>query len=124
MALANPPVGVGFLVGLFLILIVANMCIVELPPYRFLHLATGIVAFGGFFVAGPAAIGILALAVKPTELIARWGRRVAGLDRGPLLGGMPQEYIVPSAATLVVLGVVATVVRWIGLDFPLQPAGA
>jgi signal transduction histidine kinase len=123
-SLAHPPVGFGFLAGFFVMLVIANMCIVELPPYRFLHLATGIVSFGGFFVAGPATIGLLALSIKPSELVARWARRVAGIAPDPFLGGLTQEYIVPSTGAMVVLGVMSLLGGRIGLHFPAQPTAA
>src|SRR5207245_1491338 len=58
-ALPTAARGSLFTVPLFLLLIVTNLCVLELPPYRFLHFMTGIVVFSGFFIGGPAILGLL-----------------------------------------------------------------
>src|SRR6266567_3619298 len=46
-ALPTAARGPLFTVPMFLLLIVANLCVLELPPYRFLHFMTGIIVFSG-----------------------------------------------------------------------------
>ena len=122
LALANPPVGAGVLCALFVMLLIANLCILELRPYRFLHLATGFFVFGGFFIAGPAILGLLALSIKPSEWSTR--RLLAWLDRPPPIGGAPAEYCVPAAAIAIVLGLVDSVRAPLTFSYPFRPLDA
>src|SRR5882724_2711561 len=85
LSIAHAPVGTGVLVALFAMLLIANLCILELRPYRFLHLATGFFVFGGYFIAGPAILGLLVLSIKPSEWSTR--RLLVWLDRPPPIGG-------------------------------------
>jgi signal transduction histidine kinase len=119
-ALVDAPVDSSFLAAFYVLLLFGNICIIELPPYRFLHLGTGLVIFPGFFIAGPAILGLLALSIKPSELGLGWlARRISG--RRPL-GAMPAEYVVPVAASGVALGLVDLARKPLGLVYPFHPA--
>jgi len=119
-ALVDAPVDSSVLAALYVVLLFGNICIIELPPYRFLHLGTGLVIFPGFLIAGPAMLGLLALSIKPSELGLGWlARRIIG--RRPL-GAAPTEYVVPVAASGVALGVVDLLRRPLGLVYPFRPA--
>ena len=121
-ALVNAPVDSSFLAAFYVLLLFGNICIIELPPYRFLHLGTGLVIFPGFFIAGPAILGLLALSIKPSELGLGWlALRISRDGRRPL-GAMPGEYVVPVAASGVALGLVDLARKPLGLVYPLHPA--
>jgi len=116
------PVDSAFLGALYVLLLFGNGCILELPPYRFLHLVTGLVTFSGFFIAGPAVLGLVALSIKPSELGLGWlGSRFDPERRLPL-GAKPAEYLVPAAAVGLALGLVDLFRDSLGLMYPLRPA--
>lgn len=119
-ALVNAPVDSSFLAAFYVLLLFGNICIIELPPYRFLHLGTGLVIFPGFLIAGPAILGLLALSIKPSELGLGWlAQRISG--RRPL-GATPNEYVVPVAASGVALGLVDLARKPLGVVYPFHPA--
>ncbi|MGH7896855.1 MAG: sensor histidine kinase [Candidatus Binatia bacterium] len=123
-ALLDPPVDRGFLFALLAVLIAGNAGILELPPYRFLHMTTGMIVFGAFFIAGPAVLALLAVSLKPSELLVRWIRGLSSPGGHPRLGGTPKEYAVPATAVGVVLGIVDALRGPLGLSYPFRPADA
>jgi signal transduction histidine kinase len=122
-ALARSPVPAGFLAALLVALITANFCILELPPYRFLHLVMGLVTFGTFFIVGPAILALVVLAAVAAELQKRLLRRASGRDRRPL-GSAPAEYSIPAAALGITLGGLDALRGPLGLSYPYQVVGA
>lgn len=120
--LVTAPVDSGFLAALYVLLLFGNVCILELPPYRFLHLVTGLVTFSGFFIAGPAVLGLVALSIKPSELGLTWLRSRFDPGRELPLGARPAEYVVPAAAVGLTLGVVDLLRGPLGLLYPSRPA--
>jgi signal transduction histidine kinase len=103
-------------------LLFGNGCMLELPPYRFLHLVTGLVTFSGFFIAGPAVLGLVALSIKPSELGLVWLRSRLDPGHEMPLGAKPAEYIVPASAVGLALGLVDLLRGPLGLVYPLRPA--
>jgi signal transduction histidine kinase len=124
LALPSAPVPVWFLLALLAILSAANLCILEMPPYRFLHLTSGLVLFGGFFVTGPAILGLLPLSLVPGELLRRSLPPLRGFADWPPLGGTPREYAVPVASITIGLGTLDLVLVWLGLGYPFAPDSA
>ena len=112
----------SWLASLVIVLIPANFCIVQLPPYRFLHLTTGFVILGAFFVIGPAAIGLLVVSVAGTELLGWFVRRP--LLGGPPLGAIFKEYAVPLSSLVLLLGVLDLLRGPLGLAYPFRPVEA
>jgi signal transduction histidine kinase len=120
--LVTAPVDSAFLAALYVLLLFGNGCMLELPPYRFLHLVTGLVTFSGFFIAGPAVLGLLALSIKPSELGLVWLRSRLDPEHELPLGAKPAEYIVPASAVGLALGLVDLLRGPLGLVYPLRPA--
>ncbi|MGH7804430.1 MAG: sensor histidine kinase, partial [Candidatus Binatia bacterium] len=121
LALPTTPAPVWFLAALFAILFAANLCILEMPPYRFLHLTSGLVLFGGFFITGPAILALLALSIVPSELFRRSLPPLPGFADWPPLGGMPREYAVPVAAITIGLGTLDLMLVALGFRYPFVP---
>jgi signal transduction histidine kinase len=124
LALPSTPVPTWFLLALFGILFAANLCILEMPPYRFLHLTSGLVLFGGFFVTGPAILALLALSLIPSEIFRRSLPPLPGFADWPPLGGTPREYAVPVAAITITLGTLDLVLVSLGFTYPFVPDAA
>ena len=118
-ALAAPPVSVGVLAAFLVALTAAELCVLGLPPYRFLHLTAGCVALGTFFIAGPAVLALMALATLILELM---GPIVPALGRANRpLGRAPSEYTVHTAALAIILGSVDLFRTRLGITYPLPP---
>jgi signal transduction histidine kinase len=120
--LLTAPVDSSFLAALYVLLLFGNGCILELPPYRFLHLVSGLVTFSGFFIAGPAVLGLVALSIKPSELGLAWLRNRLDPGHDLPLGAKPAEYAVAAAAVGLTLGTVDLLHGPLGLVYPLRPA--
>ena len=100
-------------------LVIASFCIVQLPPFRFLHLLSGFIVLGAFFVLGSAAIGLVVLA---TAIATTCGRVFARfLPRGRPLGALAEEYSTPLAAMTLLLGLLEA--SPLAPSYPLRPAG-
>ncbi len=106
-----------FLAALLVMLTGANACILQLPPYRFLHFTSGLVVFAAFFVVGPAVLALTLLSIAATEVLRRIPWIARRFDPLPL-GGTPAEYVVPAATIAIALGMVDLRTRSLGLSFP------
>ena len=121
LALPSTPVPSWFLGALFLVLVFANMCILEMPPYRFFHMTSGLVLFGGFFVTGPAILALVPLSILPAEIFGRSLPHLRGFADWPPLGGTPREWAVPVAAITIALGLLDLALGALGFTYPFVP---
>ncbi len=71
------PESPGFIISAFVMMVLTGMFPLDIPPKRYVHYGTGIVAIACFFIMGPKVIWVLLVAVVVRALIyyTVWPRR-------------------------------------------------